>query len=61
MGVLKNPEYQELMGRVLENTVFNLLQEASHGEFNLTTMPKKYMVLEAEDDADSDEGEMAKN
>merc|ERR1719197_1992228 len=36
VGVLKNPEYQELIGRVLENTVFNLLQEASHGELNLT-------------------------
>merc|ERR1719231_1126257 len=34
--VLQDAESQELITRVMENTVFNLLQEASHGEFNLS-------------------------
>eukprot|EP00937_MAST-01D_sp_MAST-1D-sp2_P000336 g336.t1 len=44
--VLKNPEAQDLIGRVLENTVYNLLQEAVHGESNMTVVPKRYVVAD---------------
>jgi len=43
-NVLQDPESQELISRVMENTVFNLLQEASHGEFNIKVMPKRFLV-----------------
>lgn len=42
--ILQDPESQELISRVMENTVFNLLQEASHGEFNVKVMPKRFLV-----------------
>merc|ERR1711865_746043 len=43
-SLLQDPESQELISRVMENTVFNLLQEASHGEFNIKVMPKRFLV-----------------
>jgi hypothetical protein len=42
--ILQDAESQELISRVMENTVFNLLQEASHGEFNVKVMPKRFLV-----------------
>ena len=36
-AALKTPECQRIVEKVLENTVFNLMQEASHKEIDLTT------------------------
>jgi hypothetical protein len=45
-ALLQDPECQELVSKVTENTVFNLLQDASHGEFKLTVLPKRFMGVD---------------
>lgn len=54
IAVLGNAECRNVLGRVLENTVFNLLEEASHGESNITVVPKQYVVLNNNDNAAAD-------
>jgi hypothetical protein len=44
--LLQDPECQELVSKVVENTIFNLLQDASHGEFKLTKVPKRFMIVD---------------
>lgn len=36
---LQGNECQELVERIMENTLLNVLKEASHGEFKLTQPP----------------------
>ena len=55
VAVLGNAECRNVLGRVLENTVFNLLEEASHGESNITVVPKQYVVLNNSDSTDANE------
>ena len=55
VAVLGNSECRNVLGRVLENTVFNLLEEASHGESNITVVPKQYVVLNNSDSTAANE------
>ena len=38
-----NPEVQNLLGYIMENTMYNLIQEIALGEFDPTSVPKKFM------------------
>ncbi len=38
-----NDDFTELVDYILENTFFNLIQEATHGELDLVRMSKKYV------------------
>ena len=47
-GVLALPECQTLAESVLENTIFNLIQEAAHGDLDLTVLPKTVFRADAD-------------
>ena len=42
---LADPECQELIARVMENTIFNIMQEASFGEISLEKQEKRVVRL----------------
>jgi hypothetical protein len=44
--VLEDLEVQDLCARVLENTMFNLMQEACHGELNLNVVPRRFVMVD---------------
>jgi len=43
---MKDMDFQDSCWKVLENTMFNLLQEACHEEFDLYAVPKQYILAE---------------
>jgi hypothetical protein len=45
-NTLQNPECQELIAKVLENTLFNIMQEASFGEISLEVQDKRVVDVQ---------------
>jgi hypothetical protein len=60
---LQDVESQELIARIMENTVFNLIQDVAAGEFDLAETPRRFVKLdgvEAEGDAEGKDDAEAK-
>ena len=55
LATLREPACQAAVAQVVENTIFNLLQEAAHGEFRLDAVPKR--VVKISSFRDGEEGE----
>ena len=52
-AILASTEFQEVMAYVLEGTLFNLVSEATHGEFSLDAVPRQIVrSLEIEDSSE---------
>ena len=53
---LQDVESQELIARIMENTVFNLVQDIAAGDFDLAETPRRFVKLEeAKDDVEGKE------
>ena len=42
--LLKTSETQDLLSKIMENTMFNLISEVAHGEINLNVEPRRMVI-----------------
>ena len=56
---LQDVESQELIARIMENTVFNLVQDIAAGDFDLAETPRRFVKLEEAKDDVEGKGETA--
>ena len=52
---LQDNEAQLLISKIMENTIFNLVQDASQGDLDLSKVEKRFVRLENETQPESDD------
>ena len=52
---LQDNEAQLLISKIMENTIFNLVQDASQGDLDLSKVEKRFVRLENEAQPESDD------
>ena len=51
---LQDNETQSLISKIMENTIFNLVQDVAVGDLDLANIEKRFVRVEKDDDGDEE-------